>query len=389
MQEVHDTQSARAVLEAGKAADTIFYHVDFGPLESLIDASDLSGATFVGCELSDRAAASIVRQGGAVVPDLDGPYESCRPHLYTAQEIFDVFDPAEPCTYCDCFDAKVWRHWRNTGGARPNHLRESLARRLHDYSIDEAMAEFLESRADKVRGVVAVMGGHSMKRDEPAFAQVALMSKQLAELGYLLATGGGPGAMEATHLGVYFANHPESELENAISILSEAPLYKDEYFLAQAFKVIERYPYAGTCPESLGIPTWLYGHEPPNPFPTHIAKFFRNAVREDGLVTIATHGIVFAPGSAGTVQEIFQDATQNHYGTLDGLVSPMVFLGQDYWTEKLPVLPLLSQLSNGRPYAELVHACDEPQEAVDYLEANPPKTVEATGWNVCGLHCGT
>lgn len=388
MKEVHDTQSAREVLETNSADDTIFYHVDFKPLEALIDQSDVSGATFVGCELSDHAAAAIVKQGGAVVPDLDGPYESCRPRLYTTAELFDAFDPDAPCSYCNCFDAKVWRHWRDTGGARPNHLRESLARRLHDYSIDEAMAGFLKSRADKMRGVVAVMGGHSMKRNDPAFAQVALMSQKLAELGYLLATGGGPGAMEATHLGVFFANKPEAELRDAISILSEAPLYKDKHFLAQAFKVMDRYPYADSCPESLGIPTWLYGHEPPNPFPTHIAKFFRNAVREDGLVTIATHGIVFAPGSAGTVQEIFQDATQNHYGTLDGLVSPMVFLGQNYWTEKLPVLPLLSNLSEGKPYADLVYACDEPAEAVAYLEANPPKTIDASGWNVCGLHCG-
>ena len=27
--------------------------------------------------------------------------------------------------------------------------------------------------------------------------------------------------------------------------------------------------------ESLGIPTWLYGHEPPNPFATKIAKYAR------------------------------------------------------------------------------------------------------------------
>ena len=32
---------------------------------------------------------------------------------------------------------------------------------------------------------------------------------------------------------------------------------------------------------SLGVPTWFYGHEPPNLFATRIAKFFTNALRED------------------------------------------------------------------------------------------------------------
>ncbi len=78
-------------------------------------------------------------------------------------------------------------------------------------------------------------------------------------------------------------------------------------------KIIDKYPLTANDYEkckSIGIPTWLYGHEPPAPFATHIAKYFANSVREDGLLTIAKHGVIFAPGSAGTTQEIFQDATQ-------------------------------------------------------------------------------
>ena len=61
---------------------------------------------------------------------------------------------------------------------------------------------------------------------------------------------------------------------------------------------------------SLGIPTWLYGHEPSTPFATHIAKYFVNSVREDTILTVAYGGIIFTPGSAGTLQEIFQEAVQ-------------------------------------------------------------------------------
>jgi hypothetical protein len=52
--------------------------------------------------------------------------------------------------------------------------------------------------------------------------------------------------------------------------------------------------------------------EPPSPFPTDIGKYFQNSVREDGLLAVAKHGIIFAQGKAGTLQEdLFEDAAQN------------------------------------------------------------------------------
>ena len=74
--------------------------------------------------------------------------------------------------------------------------------------------------------------------------------------------------------------------------------------------------------QSLSIPTWHYGHEPTSPFATHIAKLFQNSIREDGLLTIARQGIVFTRGSAGTLQEVFQDAQQNFYASASGLLQP-------------------------------------------------------------------
>jgi predicted Rossmann-fold nucleotide-binding protein len=63
----------------------------------------------------------------------------------------------------------------------------------------------------------------------------------------------------------------------------------------------------------------------PTPFATHIAKYFANSVREEGLLAIAKGGVIFTPGSAGTMQEIFQDLAQNHYQSF-GVSSPMVFM---------------------------------------------------------------
>ena len=89
------------------------------------------------------------------------------------------------------------------------------------------------------------------------------------------------------------------------------------------------------------------------PFATHIAKFFENSIREDSILTFAYGGIVYTPGSAGTMQEIFQDAVQNHYLSF-GFSSPMVFMGKDYWTKEMPVYPLLESLMHTGKYKNLL-----------------------------------
>jgi predicted Rossmann-fold nucleotide-binding protein len=207
------------------------------------------------------------------------------------------------------------------------------------------------------------MGGHSMKRTSPEYAKVARIAQSLAERGFLIATGGGPGAMEAAHLGAYFGGRGD-ELARALDLLSTAAHYRDREWLSRAFEVRARFGDARF--ESLGIPTWHYGHEPPNVFATHIAKYFANSVREEGLLAIAKGGVIFSPGSAGTIQEIFQDACQNHYLTA-GVASPMIFLGSDYWQKTKPVFPLLSQLAEGHEYAEHLALTDDPEEVVERI----------------------
>lgn len=55
--------------------------------------------------------------------------------------------------------------------------------------------------------------------------------------------------------------------------------------------------------------------------------------------------MVLAEGGAGTLQEVFQDAAQNHYASVDDTCSPMVFLDLDeFWTVPGPVRPLLEGL---------------------------------------------
>ncbi len=85
-------------------------------------------------------------------------------------------------------------------------------------------------------------------------------------------------------------------------------------------------------------------------------------------MTIAHGGVIYSAGSAGTIQEVFQDACQNHYNTV-GVVSPMVFLGRDYWTRVKPVYPLLERLAAGQEYAKYLLLTDSAEEALQAIEA--------------------
>ena len=157
--------------------------------------------------------------------------------------------------------------------------------------------------------------------------------------------------MEATHLGAWMAGRTEAEVDDALSILKEAPSFKDKLWLDTALQVTKKYPQEQYL--SLGVPTWLYGHEPATPFATHIAKYFDNSIREDSILTIAKGGIIYSPGSAGTMQEIFQEAVQNHYLSF-GYASPMIFMNKHYWTEEMPVYLLMEHLIKQEKYKNLL-----------------------------------
>lgn len=290
------------------------------------------------------------------------PFDVSRTQLYSAQELYGDFTPGEPGQLDNCLDTQVYRHYLSKG-KQTNDIKESMARTLHDHGVYVALGEFF--RSHNYLKCIGVMGGHAMLRTDAKFRQIVFLTKQLTEQGFCMLSGGGPGAMEATHLGAWMAGRNENEVEDTLRILSASPSFRDPSWLSTAFEVINKYPQ--TRYESLGIPTWLYGHEPSTPFATHIAKFFENSIRENHILTLPFGGIIYTPGSAGTMHEIFRDAEQNHYLSY-GFSSPMIFLGTKFWTEEIPVYPLLLKLSERGKYKNLsLTLTDEPEEIIGQL----------------------
>jgi predicted Rossmann-fold nucleotide-binding protein len=317
--------------------------------DALLGAS-LRGATFLGCTFAPGDAERVEAAGGLVLPDIgDSPVDVYRSRLYTADELYD--DPDYP----RCLDARAYA-WAERS---PGH-EDLLAQSLHDHAIDAALAEWVRKRH-----LVGVMGGHAVKRGEAAYADAARLGHRLGRQ-HVVATGGGPGSMEAANLGGSLSARPLSELDEAVEALAEVPSYHPSIgaWAQLALEVRDR------CPEpadSLGIPTWHYGHEPPNVFATAIAKYFGNPTREAILLEVCDAGIVFLPGMGGTVQEIFQDACENYYAD-ESSVAPMVLVGHEYWTETLPAWPLLRSLAKGRVMEGHVHLVDTLDDAADVVE---------------------
>lgn len=336
--------------------------LDLTQIEDLILDHPFKDCIFLGCKMSAALWAHLSVHN-YLFPHLDVPYHCYPKALYNRESLYENYDYRQPDTYQQTLDKVVYDHYIKTG-KETHAIKETLARRLHDHSITDALQEFLHDVEEKK--VVAIMGGHGLSRASQSYRQITEIAKELTEEGYLMLSGGGPGAMEATHVGAWFAGKPIAALHDAITILATAPKYNHPNWLPTAFQVLEQYPTSDFI--SLGIPTWHYGHEPPTPFASHIAKYFANSVREEGLLAIAKGGVVFAPGSAGTMQEIFQDIAQNHYESF-GYASPMVFLDKAYWSFDRPVYPIIELMSRRGDLQHLdIGIYDDSEDIIAHLK---------------------
>jgi predicted Rossmann-fold nucleotide-binding protein len=345
----------------------VFQGVDLRGREDVLVGLGGAGALFLGCTMPEQAEDALRREGALIFPSVpDVPFEPYRSGLYTAEELYAGLDGGYESTP----DARIYAWFRRVVSPGPGgvSVRDSLAMTLHDNSIDDALAEFAEDRR-----IVGVMGGHALQRGDPAYAAAARLGHELASGGVTVATGGGPGAMEAANLGARLAGEPVAVLDEAVRRIASVPSFRPSVtdWAAAAFAAVEGIEPSG---RSLGIPTWFYGHEPPNPFCARVAKYFKNATREDVLLHLCRDGIVFLPGAAGTVQEIFQAACDNYYAD-EAHLAPMVLVGKEFWSRTLPAWDLLGVLAGSSPFATHLELVDGPDEVLavlgDHLRGGP------------------
>ncbi len=342
--------------EPGGLSDCYLQSLDLRDHAHALARVAVDRAVFLGCSFAPGSETGLEARGALVFPNLpDLPFNPYRNGLYAAAELYADLDRG----YRYTLDARVYRWWHHVGQERS--LTSELAMTLHDHAITEALDDLAFD------GAVGVMGGHKLTRDNPDYARAARLGRNLAGDGRAVITGGGPGAMEAVNLGAAHVG-TTANLTAAIDLLSQQPSFSGqvEAWARAAFAVTERWDLTG---RSYGVPTWLYGHEPPNMFNAGVAKLFSNAIREDVLLRQASGGLICLPGAAGTVQEIFQAVTPRFYASDDASISPLVLVGVDYWTRKVPVWPLLSALAAGRSLSAAIHLVDHVDQVPSLFDA--------------------
>ncbi|MFE5970270.1 LOG family protein [Streptomyces sp. NPDC056463] len=359
--EIHTPAEFDAVIARGSLLGYRVQSVDLTDRTFALLSTPTADAVFLGCALQPEAAAKVRGDGALVFPPVpDLPFDPYRARLYSPGELFDGVED-EGYEASPDFRSYDWFQRTKADG----DVFASMLRSVHDDAISDALDELLDGAR-----VVGVMGGHAMGRGGDAYAGAARLGRSLARTGLTVATGGGPGAMEAANLGAYTAPLADDVLEEALELLGKAPSFTPSVteWARAAFDVRSRWPEGG---DSVGIPTWFYGHEPPNPFAGHIAKYFANATREDGLLARCDAGVIFLPGAAGTVQEIFDNTTPNYYESRGG-PTPMVLVNTAHWTERLPAWPLLQSLAADRPMAARIALVDSIDEAPEALRRLSP-----------------
>jgi predicted Rossmann-fold nucleotide-binding protein len=333
--------------------------VDLTERADVLAGVDPRGAVFLGCLFTPTIEGYLRRSGALLFPRLpDLPFDPYRARPYDALELYGTGD------YASSLDAVVyaWSHTQPIGS-----LAADLSTTLHDHSITDALDDVTSDL--EPRTIVGIMGGHAVPRDDNTYRAAAELGAILTTAGRTVLTGGGPGAMEAANLGAYLSAWPGS-LDEALTIMKPTPSYRHsiDAWAHCAFRIRAQWPIA-SAGRSLSIPTWFYGHEPTNVFATEIAKYFSNALRENTLLNRCRGGVVYLPGRAGTVQEIFQAATENFYAADASLITPLILVGRQHWTDTYPAWPLLQRLGDGRPMGELIYCVDDVHEAASLLTA--------------------
>lgn len=259
------------------------------------------------------------------------PFDPDRDKVYGVMELWEGYDP--DLSRNVSLDAEIFRYFKNGSKYSPR-LEELRLQRRHDAGIEDAIDSLLQldhrGFPSGDRKPVMILGSHGMLRQNVWYLRVAHLCYELTRAGFYVATGGGPGLMEAGNLGAYMANYSRVQLNEALDMMrsSSEPAPNDkrkQYEMPDYWEISER--IAAKFPdgrESMGVPTWFYGHEGANRFALHVAKFLSNGLRESKMTSIGTYGAIFAPGGPGTSQEVFTDAAENRYFSFQWL-SPMVF----------------------------------------------------------------
>ena len=189
------------------------------------------------------------------------------------------------------------------------------------------MAEFVsgfDNLATITRGV-SVFGSARTHQDDPNYAAAQETGKLLAEAGFEVITGGGPGIMEAANRGA-----------------------------------------RETGGVSVGCNIELPFEQIPNPYQNLSITFKYFFVRKTMFIKYSNAYIIF-PGGFGTMDEVFEALTLIQTKKIRNF--PVVLFNSQYWRGLLQWISsvMLHEGNISHEDLQLLHLTDSPKDAVDFI----------------------
>jgi uncharacterized protein (TIGR00730 family) len=220
-------------------------------------------------------------------------------------------------------------------GLRPKAISTEEQQYLLDsLSIEESwrifriMAEFVESieELSKLKQAVTIFGSARVHPDDPYYKKAEHVARLLAERGFSVITGGGPGIMEAANKGAAEAG--------------------------------------GT---SVGLNIQLPFEQKPNPYANTRLNYKYFFIRKVMFVKYAV-AYVIMPGGYGTMDELFEALTLIQTKRIRSF--PVIMMGSEYWSGLIDWLKntLLREGKLLPEDVELIQVIDDPEEAVKHIQ---------------------
>jgi len=201
------------------------------------------------------------------------------------------------------------------------------------WRIFRIMSEFVEGFEELAEEgpAVSVFGSSRLGKTHPYCKLGYKVGRALAENGFTVITGGGPGVMEAANKGAFEAGG-----------------------------------------RSIGLNIEIPTEQKPNPYLTKLITF-RYFFCRKVMFTKYALGYVVLPGGFGTLDEAFESLTLMQTGRITPF--PVVFMVKDYWkglTGWLRDQVLARRCVDARSL-RLFYVTDDPQEAVDIISKSMQK----------------
>jgi len=195
------------------------------------------------------------------------------------------------------------------------------------WRIFRIMAEFVEAieTLSKIQRAVTIFGSARTRPGDPYYQKAEYLARRLAEKGFGVITGGGPGVMEAANKGAAEAGG-----------------------------------------KSVGMNIRLPFEQKPNPYANISIDYHYFFIRKVMFVKYAVAYIIL-PGGFGTMDELFEALTLIQTRRIKSF--PVILMGSEFWGGLLGWLKQ-TMMADGKILEEdldLIHVIDDPDEVIRHI----------------------